>query len=227
MICKIIDIISKLNYKTHIINASSCEIYKGNGNNIHYLIQENDINYNPTHPYAYSKLLAHNMIKYYRENKNMLTSNAILFTTESPYRKDNFLLKKCVNHIKNLKDGNTSILTLGNLDSYRNINHAFDVCNALILIGEQNSDDYLVCSDNYICVKDIIIKMYKYSGIDLIEDVDNELFYYNSKIVIEFNKYKNNFIDSNLNGNCQKLKSLGWKPIFNTELIFKDILNFL
>ena len=217
LICKIID---KLNFNTKIINASSCEIYKGNGT---YEIKEDDLNYNPTHPYAYAKLLAHNMIKYYRESENRWTSNAILFTTESPFRKDTFLIKKCVNHIKNWKLGNKNILKLGNLNSYRNINHAYDIAHALILISEQeNGEDYIVCSENYLSIKDIIVNLYKEAGIDITEDKNS--FYSNNEVIIEFGLYNRTF-EANLNGKSEKLKNIGWKPKFNMELLFKDLLN--
>ena len=221
LICKISDIIYKLNYNTKIIHTCSCEIYKGNGN---YEITEDDLNYKPTHPYAFAKLLAHNMIKYYRESENKWTSNVILFTTESPYRKDNFLIKKCVNHIKDWNSGNKYILKLGNLNNYRNINHAYDVAEALILISKQErGEDYLACSNNYLSVKDIIINLYKHANIELIENNKEGLFYNKDEIIIEFNTYNRTF-DANLNGDSTKLKEIGWKPKFNSELIFKDLL---
>ena len=225
LICKIISIISKLNIKTRVINTCSCEIYKGNGN---YIIQEDDINYNPTHPYAFAKLLSHNMVKYYRDMQNMWTSNAILFTTESPYRKDAFLIKKCVNHIKDWKSGKKTILNLGNIDSYRNINHAQDIADALFLISQQeNGGDYLACSDIYLSVKNIIINMYKCAGIYLIENFEENKFSFEGEILIKFNTNTHNriFIDTNLNGLPSKLKNIGWKAKFNKDiLIFKDLI---
>lgn len=220
LICKIVDIIKKLNYNTKIINASSCEIYKGNGT---YEIKEDDLNYNPTHPYAFAKLLAHQMIKYYRNLENIWASNAVLFTTESPFRKDTFLIKKCVNHIKEWKSGSKKILKLGNISSFRNINHAYDVAKGLILISEQdNSQDYLVCSDIYLSVKDIIINLYKEADISLIQKCDN-IFYVNDTPIIEFNYYNRNF-EAQLNGNSVKLKNIGWKSNYNLQTLFKDLL---
>ena len=222
LMCKILDIIYTLCLNTKIINACSCEIYKGNGT---YVIEEDDDNYKPTHPYAYAKLLSHYMIKEYRMEKNLWASNAILFTTESPYRKDTFLIKKCANHIKDWKSGKKYTLKLGNLSSYRNINHALDVALGLLLISKQDiGDDYLVCSDNYYQVKELIILLYKTGGIDLIENCDKGIFYnINNESVIEFNTYTRGF-EANLTGNCTKLKKIGWDPIFNIESIFKDLL---
>ena len=216
----ICDIIDKMKSDCKIINASSCEIYKGNGT---YEIQEDDMNYKPTHPYAFAKLLAHQMVKYYREVDNIWTSNAILFTTESPFRKDSFLIKKCVNHIKEWKKGNKKILKLGDISSYRNINHAYDVANALILISEQNKgDDYLICGSDYLSVRDIIIKLYKEVGLCLLEDVEKNLFYTDNEVIIEFNSYHRPF-EAQLNGKCEKLNKLGWKRYFEGDLLFKNL----
>jgi GDP-D-mannose dehydratase len=220
LICKIID---KMGSNCKIINASSCEIYKGNGT---YEIQEDDLNYNATHPYAFAKLLAHQMVKYYRESDNRWTANATLFTTESPFRKDTFLIKKCVNHIKEWKSGFKRILKLGNISSYRNINHAYDVANALVLISKQDrGDDYLVCGDDYLSVKDIVINLYKEGGLDLIENSEKSLFYLGNEVIIEFNSYNRTF-EAQLNGKCQKLRNLGWKRYFEGDLFFKNLINF-
>lgn len=221
LVCKIQNIISKLGLNTKIINTCSCEIYKGNGT---YEIVEDDLNYNPTYPYAFAKLLGHNMVKYYREFNNRWLSNALLFTTESPYRKDIFLIKKCAKHIKEWKANNKTILKLGNLNSYRNINHAYDVANALLIISKQDiADDYLVCSDVYLQVKDIIITLYKVGGIDLVENIEKGNFKHNNEICVEYNTYTRSF-DANLNGKCEKLKKLGWTPVFDAQLIFEDLL---
>jgi GDP-mannose 4,6-dehydratase len=218
MICKIIDKMMLSNCK--IINASSCEIYKGNGT---YEIQEDDSNYNATHPYAFAKLLSHQMVKYYRQSNNVWSSNAVLFTTESPYRKDTFLIKKCVNHVKNWKNGNKEILNLGNIDSYRNINHAYDVASALILISQQDKgDDYLVCGDTYLSVKNIIINLYKEGGLELKEDTENNLFYINDEIAIKYNVFSRTF-EAQLNGKSEKLNKLGWKRQYD-DTLFKDLL---
>ena len=53
LICKIIE---QTRSDCKVINASSCEIYKGNGT---YEIQEDDMNYNPTHPYAFAKYFSY------------------------------------------------------------------------------------------------------------------------------------------------------------------------
>ena len=217
LICKIIE---QTRSDCKVINASSCEIYKGNGT---YEIQEDDMNYNPTHPYAFAKLLAHQMVKYYREVDNRWTANALLFTTESPFRKDTFLIKKCVNHIKEWKSGYKRILKLGNISSYRNINHAYDVANALILISEQeNGGDYVVCGDDYLSVKDIIINIYREGGLNLHEKENS--FYIESEVIIEFNSYNRTFAEAQLTGKSKKLNKLGWTRYFSGNKLFKDLL---
>jgi GDP-D-mannose dehydratase len=217
LICKIID---KMRSNCKIINASSCEIYKGNGT---YEISEDDTNYKPTHPYAFAKLLAHQMVKYYREIDNKWTANAILFTTESPFRKDTFLIKKCINHIKEWKSGFKKILKLGDISSYRNINHAYDIANALILISEQDiGGDYLVCGDDYLSVKDIIINLYREAGLNLIQKENS--FSIEGEIIIEFNCYNRTFAEAQLNGKSEKLNKLGWKRCFSGNKLFKDLL---
>ena len=116
---KICDIIQKNGWKTTFFNASSSEIYKGH---VDYFVEENDHNMFHIHPYSIAKTMGQNMVEFYRKTHNMNFSNGVIFTTESPLKKQLFLLNKIANHIKAFKTGDmVTPLVLGNLDSYRNI----------------------------------------------------------------------------------------------------------
>ena len=112
---------------------------------------------------------------------------------------------------------------MGNISSYRNINHAYDVANALILISEQeNGGDYVVCGDDYLSVKDIIINIYREGGLNLHEKENS--FYIESEVIIEFNSYNRTFAEAQLTGKSKKLNKLGWTRYFSGNKLFKDLL---
>ena len=55
----------------------------------------------PISPYGMAKLKAHNQTKYYRDNFNLKSYNAIIFNTESFYRPKYYLVPKiCLAAIK-------------------------------------------------------------------------------------------------------------------------------
>lgn len=218
--CKIYDIIHRNDLSCHLVNASTCEIYKGH---INYVATEDDENYKPNNHYSIAKLMALQSSKYYRDCKNLRISNIIIFLTESRYRDNCFLMKKLSVHIQDWKFGNRYILKLGQIDNYRNILHSSDVAEAFKTVSEQEIyTDYLVCSDTVIKVSDVILNFYKYAGIELFKFENT--YKTENEVCIEFNSFTRS-LDYSINGKCTKLKALGWSQKMELEDIYKDLLS--
>lgn len=218
----ICDIIHKYNNNIKLFNASSSEIYKGH---VNYCVKEDDINMNHLHPYSIGKILSHTIIQFYRNNFNLCFSNGVIFTTESKYKRDDFLLNKLSKHISNWKIDKKPI-KIGSLESYRNIVHASDVSKAIKLIIQQNrGDDYLICNSNVqnsFLVYELVEKLFKFADIELIKE-DNII--YNKKTMEEILIIENinvgfDSYSTNINGYPQKLVELGWK----SKICIDDIL---
>jgi GDP-mannose 4,6-dehydratase len=215
-ICNIIHM-NNLNCK--LFNASSSELFNGH---IEYLVKDDDINMFPTTLYGITKMMGHNIVEYYRLKYNLPFSNGILFTTESKLRNENFLLKKVVKHAQNYKNIEKPIL-LGNLESWRNINHAEDVAVAIQLILEQpKGDRYVICNINFNQLEEIVIKIYKKYNI-ILSKQDNGYIDLNTKnmIILTDNNFRNTI--TKINGVSSKLLSIGWKPKYNTQSILDDL----
>jgi len=223
MCAKICEHIFLRGWKTKLINASSSEIYKGHVNRI---IREDDNYYNHIHPYSIGKLISHTTIQYYRNEYSLNFSNAILFMTESPLRNENFLFTKIKNHARSWSPSNNSILVLGSLESYRNINHAEDIASAIYIILQQDKgDDYVVCGYEHYKVIDVVKKCYALYNIILQNKGDGILYDASSNMpVIKICEGFRN-ITTNINGESSKLKNLGWTPKYKIENIIADILN--
>lgn len=221
VICNIIDIIIKNKINCKLFNASSSELYKGHNN---YVIQEDDINKYPISLYSIAKDMGHNIINHYIKKYNNLFFNGIIFMTESRLRKNNFLLKKVAEHAKGWHS-NKNILTLGSLESFRNINHAEDVAEAIYIILQQSKGGtYLICGNNNYKVEDIVINLYKKCNIELIKHNNTYIDNITKNVVLNIT---NNIRDmtTNISGNPNKLYKLGWKPKYNMDDIIDDILN--
>jgi GDP-mannose 4,6-dehydratase len=205
------NIIFKHHLNIKLFNASSSEIYKGH---VNYTIEENDTNMYHLHPYSIAKIMGHSMVNFYRKTYGLPFSNGIIFTTESERKRPEFLLNKVKQHANQWKQTKEP-LQVGNLDSYRNIVDANDVANAICIIIEQDhGDDYLICNDYSIKIYNIVISIYEKMGISL-EKKDNILYDVNTGLqVVIINDVQLGFdnIPTNIQGNCQKLKQLGWKP---------------
>jgi len=218
------DIIHRNNLNIKLFNASSSEIFKGHNT---FTATDNEKFKFHNHPYSISKIMGQSIIEFYRETYNLPFSNGIIFTTESSKKSDKFLLNKLAKHIEQFKN-TKEILTLGNLQSYRNIIHPIDVANAIsYIIKQEKGDNYLICNtdENY-SIFNLVIKMYKNSNINLINSSLDNIFYDEKTrepvIKIENIKHIEDTI-INIKGYPDNLLKLGWKPQYNID----DILNEL
>jgi GDP-D-mannose dehydratase len=190
---------------------------------INYTITDDDDNFKHLHPYSIGKILSHTTVNFYRTNYGLPFSNGILFTTESPLRKPTFLLNKVANHIKNWETDKTP-LRLGNLDSYRNVNHADDIASAINLVISQNhGDNYVICGSETEKVMYLVLRMYALAGIELTHKENK--FYSGNFLVFSSENWSNEQTPTNITGNPQKITALGWKPLKNIESILQEIIN--
>jgi len=217
---RICDLIHKRGWRTKLVNASSSEIYKGH---IHRCVEEDDNYYNNLHPYSIGKIVSHTTIQYYRKEYNLPFSNAVLFMTESSLRNESFLLGKIKAHASRWNLSNTP-LTLGSLDSYRNINHAEDVASAIhIIINQDKGDDYLVCGTEHYKVLDIVKKIYALYNIVLKGDCEDDILYdsYSGLPIIQINRGFRSLV-TDITGNSTKLANLGWRVKHTIDTIIID-----
>lgn len=218
---RICDLIHKNKWNTKLFNASSSEIYKGH---INYTVKEDDNNMFHVHPYSIAKIMGHSMVEFYRKTYGLPFSNGIIFTTESKRKKPVFLLNKVVQHIKNWQLGKKDLLSLGNLDSHKNILHASDVATAIkIIIEQEKGDNYLICNSESHKILDLVLELYSRSGIEL-EKKENKFCDTKSSLIvfqIETNQIGIDTTPINILGKPEKLRQLGWKP----NVSINDILN--
>ena len=207
-----------------LFNASSSEIYKGH---IDYEVTEDDKYMYHTHPYSIAKILGHSIIDFYRETYGYNFSNGIIFTAESAIKRPEFLLNKIALHAKKWNSGIKEPITVGNLESYRNILHAKDVASAInTIVSQTNGDNYIIAGDESYKIFDLVIKIYLNNEIHLKTD-DSITFYELNTGLLVFeieNVYKGfDSVPTNIRGESKKLKKLGWTPIIHiNNILDKD-----
>ena len=223
----ICDIIHKNNLKNIVLfNASSSEIYKGN---INHIIDENSYkNMFHVHPYSISKIIGHQIIQFYRDTYGYNFSNGIIFTCQSSKKSNKFLFNKLAEHIKQFKL-NQIPLELSTISSYRNILHPYDVATAIkAIIINKKGDDYNICNTCSHKIYDLVINMYKNSGIVLEERKENILYDINKNLpVIIIKKEQNNGLDIeeiNIQGFPGKLQLLEWIIKYSIDDIFNELI---
>ena len=187
------------------------------------MVQDNDINFRPTTMYGICKLVGHQIVDSYRKKYGLPFSNGVLFMTESKERSENFLLKKVMNHARAWQQGSREPLSLGNLDSYRNINHCQDVSNAISIILDQPfGSTYVVCGSNFIKVEDLVIQIYGLFNIVLKKSGQRLVDLVTDTAVVTLGPCLRSNVTT-INGNPVALRALGWSPTYTTQAILEDM----
>ena len=134
----------------------------------------------PQSPYAVSKVASHNLVRIYRDAYKIFTCSGILFNHEGPRRGENFLTRKVTKYIGQLINNKTTeSLKLGNLQTYRDWGHAKDYVRAMYLMLQQdNSDDFVICSGQTHKVLDFVIKAFDSVDLDYKQyvEIDSSLY---------------------------------------------------
>jgi GDPmannose 4,6-dehydratase len=218
------DIIYRNKLETRLFNASSSEMYKGH---VDYFVNESDSHLFHLHPYSIGKIMGHSMVDFYRTTYGLPFSNGIIFTTESPLKRPEFLLNKIATHARNWTI-NKKPLVVGNLDSFRNILHATDVANAIYsIISQKTGDTYVICSEDSDKIIDLVIKLYSISNVYLVKK-DNILLEkdtYLPVVIIEKPPLGVDSVPTNIRGESAKLKKLGWKQSITIDNILNEMIN--
>ena len=87
--------------KTRFYQASTSEMYGLNERNQKKLNEKSQ--FNPISPYSIAKLSANHNVRMYRNSFNIFASNGILFNNESPLRGYQFVTKKIVKALTEIK----------------------------------------------------------------------------------------------------------------------------
>lgn len=226
-VLKLLEIIKSLKREKKIkfYQASSSEMF---GNTLPP--QNENSKFNPQSIYAISKLFAYNVVKYYREAYGLFASNGILFNHESPRRTYNFVTKKIINGLKNIKEDKQKKLFLGNLYSKRDWGHAKDFIEGMwMMLQQESGDDYVLATNKTHNIKEFIELACKECGWNINwigEGVDEKGILDNGITIIEIDeKYYRPAEVNILLGDYSKAKNvLGWEPKVKFEELVKIMM---
>lgn len=169
-VLNILESVRLLQLDTKIYQASSSEMF----GKVSSLPVNETTPLHPLSPYAISKASAYWIGINYRESYKVFCVNGILFNHESYLRSPNFFVKKVIQTSLAIKNKKVNELRVGNIDVKRDFGYAPDYVQAMWLsLQQEKADDYLICSGNSICLRDIIYYVFDYLSLSrekLIED---------------------------------------------------------
>lgn len=144
-------------------NAGSSECFGDTGTT-----QANeDTPFRPRSPYAVAKACAHNLVANYREAYGIHASTGILFNHESPLRPERFVTQKIVTGAARIARGELAVLTMGNLQIYRDWGWAPEYVDAMWRMLQQDSPtDFVIATGRTTSLEEFVALAFGYFGLD-------------------------------------------------------------
>jgi GDPmannose 4,6-dehydratase len=169
----------------------------------------------PVSPYGCSKVMAYNLVQYYRNAYNKFYCNGILFNHESPRRGSNFVTNKIIKSIMMIKKGYLKKLELGNLDSKRDWGHSKDYVRAMHkILNYKYADDWIVATGENRSIRDFCKYAFKCVGLNYKDHViQNKKFFR----PLELKYLKGDSIRTR--------KVLKWKPTYTFEGMIEEMIS--
>ena len=228
-VLNILELIRNNNKKIKFYQASTSEMF----GNVKIIPQNELTPFQPRSPYAVSKLFAHWITVNYREAYNIFACSGISFNHESPLRGSEFVTKKIVESLYNIKENKKECIYLGNIDSQRDWGFAGDYVKAMWLMLQHDvPKDYVISTGNTYSVRFFIENAATYFGFNLVWEgsgldeigVDKN----SNKIIVRISKdyYRPTEVDL-LKGDSSKIsKDLGWRPDNDIKELIKMMCEY-
>lgn len=123
---------TELKWPARVFQASSSHIFEGTDRSP----QSEDFELTPQSPYARSKAAALQLVRKYREERQLFAVSGILYNHESPLRGENFVTRKVSMAVARIAAGEQDVLELGDIEVARDWGWAPDYVRAMVLMLE-------------------------------------------------------------------------------------------
>jgi len=206
--CKnFLEILQNHNFKTKFINASSSEIFAETSKKIKINSKKK-----PISPYGKAKLDSFNITKFYRQKKNLKTYNAIIFNTESFYRKIEYLIPKiCIAAINAKKYQKKTFF--GNLDIIREWNWSDEQVVYLMKFINKKPQDFILSNGYSYSAKKMISFAFEYFDLNYKKYILTDKKFIRKK---DFISKKSNFLVCLNRNNIRRTSKIYGKKIIHS-----------
>jgi len=167
----------------------------------------------PRSPYAVAKAYGHWITVNYRESYNMFACSGICFNHESPRRGLEFITRKVVHSVAQIKLGFAHEVRLGNLEARRDWGFAGDYVQAMWRMLQQPApDDYVVATGETHSVRELCEEAFAYVGLD-----------YHDYVVQDPKFFRPAEVDLVVGNSAKATRVLGWVP----KVTFRELVRMM
>jgi len=194
-------------------------------------------------PYAAAKLFAFNMVDIYRKSYGLNVRSNICFNHESPRRGEDFVTRKITKYLGKLFNhkikalnpdfkAECPVLSLGNINSFRDWTHAKDCVDAFYLTMQADPKDYIISSMETHSVQEFLEFSFNHAKVLFYNTTGGILEDFSTKTHVKTDPklYRPNEVEF-LKGDSTPIRQeLGWKPKYSfkdlaEEMVLADIKN--
>jgi len=155
---------NNLKDKTRFYQASTSELY----GLVQEVPQSETTPFYPRSPYGVAKLYAYWIVKNYRESYEIFACNGILFNHGGIRRGHNFIERKITLGLAKILKGETDKLTVGNLNSFRDLGNSKDYVEGMWLMLQQDKpDDFVLATGKMYSIREMIEIAFSYKGFNI------------------------------------------------------------
>ena len=166
--------------------------------------------FNPRSIYGVSKVIGHDLIRYYRDHLGLFACTGVLYNHESPRRETRFVTRKITSTAVKIKLGMEAELRLGNIESERDWGYAGDTVTAMhAMLNADEPDHYVIATGTTHTIQNFLKETFEQLDLD-----------YEEYLIIDKKFYRPKE-DVALVGDAGKIRSqLKWEP----KVSFEDMV---
>ena len=213
---------------TKLYQASTSELY----GKVQEIPQTETTPFYPRSPYGVAKLYGFWIIKNYREAYDIFACNGILFNHTSPRRGENFVEKKIVDALVEIYKGRKDPLTLGNLNSKRDIGHAKEYVEGMWrMLQQEKPEDFVLSTGVTYTIRQIVEIACEILGISIrwsgegVNEIATDIKTGEIIVKVDPKYFRPSEVDL-LIGSSDKAKNiLGWKPKMGLSDIITEMID--
>ena len=228
---KILEAVMNNNLKeiTRFYQASTSELY----GKVQEVPQTETTPFYPRSPYGVAKLYAYWIVKNYRESYNLFACNGILFNHGGIRRGHNFIERKITLGLAKILKDEHAKLSIGNLNSLRDIGNSKDYVEGMwLMLQQEKPDDYVLATGKMYSIREMIEIAFGYRGFNIkwkgkgIDEVGYDEKTGRELVIIDPKYFRPAEVDQLLGNPLKAEKILGWTAKTSINELLKEMVEY-
>lgn len=220
---------NNLKDKVRFYQASTSELF----GQVQEIPQSEKTPFYPRSPYGVAKMYGYWIVKNYRESYGLFACNGILFNHGGIRRGHNFVERKITLGLAKILRGETDRLSMGNLDSKRDIGNAKDYVEGMWrMLQHDVPDDYVLATGCMYSIRELIEMAFEVKGIKIkwkgigVDEIGYDENTGKEYIFVDPKYFRPAEVDL-LIGNATKANNiLNWRPNTTIQELLKEMVEY-